>query len=274
MMLIDVHNHTKEFSPDAKMSHEEIISAALERGISVLGITEHFEYDNPDPMDIVQVFDMSEYENAFRSWRSTCPKQLKLLMGVEFGYQHHTAEAINGFASAIPFDVVLLSNHLFGNRDVYFGGDELYKIPKKERFARYINTMAEMCERVDNFDIATHFDYINRYNPDVEEYLLYEDCPSAFDRFFEALISKDKCLELNTRSALKAEQKGCSKIWPDEAIFRRYLSMGGKLISLGSDSHTTDTLGVYFEEAFSYLKALGVKELCYYEGRTPVLYGI
>jgi len=43
---------------------------------------------------------------------------------------------------------------------------------------------------------------------------------------------------------------------------------------LGSDSHTPDTLGVFFDETREYLKYLGVNELCYFENRKPVLFSI
>ncbi|SCW28532.1 histidinol-phosphatase (PHP family) [Ruminococcaceae bacterium YRB3002] len=273
-MLADIHNHTKQFSPDAQMDIGELLDAAVKRGLDVVGVTEHFEYDNPDPMDIVQVFDMDEYERVFGTWKDRCPDGLKLIKGIEFGYQSHTAADIDEFALKIPFDVVILSNHIFGNRDVYYGGPELYDMPKKERHAIYIGKMAEMCERCNNYNVAAHFDYINRYNPDTEEYLLYDDCPEEFDRFLGALAAKDKCLEINTRSIYKAQVRGCSRIMPDERIIRRYLELGGRLISLGSDSHTPDTLGVLFDETIEYLNTLGVKELCYFINREPVLYGI
>ena len=273
-MFADVHNHTCHYSPDAQMTIDELIEAASKRGLAAVGVTEHFEYDNPDTEDNIGTFDISRYSIGFDTWRAKCPASLKLLMGIEFGYQTHTASSIDRFAISAPFDVVILSNHLFHGHDVYYGGEECYGMPKTQRHAEYIGILAEMCERCDNYDIAAHFDYINRYNPDPEEYLLYEDCPKEFDRFLEAVVSKNKCLEINTRSVYKAQGKGSSVIMPDAAIIRRYLDMGGKLISLGSDSHTPDTLGIMFEETASYLKSLGVNELCWFEKRSPVMYGI
>ncbi len=273
-MLADIHNHTCIFSPDARMTPDELISASVARGLSVVGVTEHFEYDNPDPMDDVQTFDLDEYDRAFAEWKDKCPSSLILLKGIEFGYQTHTAPVIDKIASSRDFDVVLLSNHIYDGRDVYYGGEKIYKTDKRILFSEYISKMAEMCENVQEFNVASHFDYINRYNPDPEAYILYEDCPEEFDRFFEALIAKDKCLEINTRSIHKLMLKGSSHIMHDEAIIKRYIAMGGKLISLGSDSHTSDTLGILFEETIEYLKSLGVNELCYFVKREPVLYTI
>ena len=273
-MKADIHNHTCHYSPDASETIDELMSSAVSAGISIVGITEHYEYDNPDPEDDITTFDIQSYSRSFEEWKNRCPEGLTLLMGIEFGYQTHTAAVIDETAQSAPFDLVILSNHLFRGRDVYYGAGGCYDLPKKERHKEYISKMAEMCEKVNSFDIAAHFDYINRYNPDVNCRLLYEDCPAAFDRFFEALISREKCLEINTRSIHKARAKGCPDVMPDSEIIRRYLAMGGKLISLGSDSHTPDTLGIYFDETYEYLRSLGVRELCYYKGRSPFTFSI
>ncbi len=256
------------------MTPDELINAAIANGIDVAGITEHYEYDNPDPEDTVQTFDIDEYNLRFEEWKRSCPPPLKLLKGIEFGYQSHIVPVIDRIAKSNDFDIVILSNHLFRGRDVYFLGDHYKDTSKIERHNEYINVMAEMCEKCSGYDVAAHFDYINRYNTDKEEYLLYDDCPKAFDRFFEALISKNKCLEINTRSVYKAYMKGSSIIMPDRKIIERYLAMGGELISLGSDSHTPDTLGIYFDDMYEYLRAIGVTELCYFEKRQPVTFGI
>ena len=58
MFLADTHNHTKHFSPDAKMDIEEFIKAAKTRGLGAVCITEHYEYDNPDPEDNITTFDI------------------------------------------------------------------------------------------------------------------------------------------------------------------------------------------------------------------------
>ena len=272
-MLADGHNHTSEFSPDAKMTIDELISAARAKNITVAGITEHYELDNPDPEDNIQTYDLDLYDKVFEEWRAKCPADLTLLKGIEFGYQTHTAEEINRIAGEHDFDTVILSNHLFRGVDVYFS-EEAHLVPKKERHAEYIGVMAEMCEKIDNFTVAGHFDYISRDRRSSagDSFVLYEDCPREFDRLFEALISKEKSLEINTRSILKmGEKAGSSSVLPDANILKRYKEMGGYLISLGSDSHTPDTLGLLFPETAEYLKSLGFEGAFYFKKKRPVI---
>lgn len=265
-MVTDGHNHTKHFSPDAAQSVEELCTSAEQCGIRRLAVTEHYDADFPDS-SLNWVFDIEEYKNAFPKWQSANPA-VELLMGVEFGYQAHLASKIDGLALQAPFDVVLLSNHLIRGEDIYVS-KLCYEIPRKERFAEYVATLAEMTERCSNFDVVAHYDYINRYGTDDDSRVSYDDCPAEFDRFLEALVSKEKALEINTKSIQKLAQKNACDIMPDPKIIQRYIDMGGRLITLGSDSHTPDGIGICFEETIEYLKSLGITETVYYKGHKP-----
>lgn len=270
-MFVDTHNHTKYFSSDAKMSIEELVNTCKSRGIPKCAITEHYDMDYPHPEDVM-VCDLDKYYEAFKVWKELSTKENgpELLLGLEMAYQPHLPEKIDAIAKSYPFDIVILSNHYFRGEDVYFS-NSCYSITRKERHSEYIGIMAEMAERVTEYDQVAHYDYIDRYNKDLDSAVFYEDCPKEFDRLFEVLISKEKALEINTRSIEARKNRNPALIMPDSRIITRYLEMGGKLISLGSDSHTPNTLGINFEETANYLKSLGVNELCYFKNRKPVL---
>ncbi|MBE7069877.1 MAG: histidinol-phosphatase HisJ family protein [Ruminococcaceae bacterium] len=268
-MITDGHNHTKHFSPDAGQTIDELIAEARSKGFTRIGITEHYEVDYPDD-GLDWTFDFAEYDKLFPSWREKAAKSgLDLLMGVEFGYQTHVAKEIDRLASQIPFDVVLLSVHLFRGKDFYVDR-ECYKLPAKELHSEYIGIMAEMCEKCDNYDVAAHYDYINRYADNKSDFVTYDECPKEFDRLFEAIISKGKALEINTKSIRKHIDGGFTRQMPDPAILNRYRDMGGKQICLGSDSHYPGTFGVCFDEAVQYLKSLGFTESVYFKAHKPV----
>ena len=207
-------------------------------------------------------------QKTFKTWKKKAGNDLELLKGIEFGYQTHVASEIDRTASLIPFDVVLLSVHLFRGKDFYADRD-CYKIPAKDLHKEYIGMMAEMCENCSNFDVAAHYDYINRYTDNLSDFVTYRECPKEFDRFFEALISKNKALEINTKSIQKHKERGFSRTLPDPEILNRYRKMGGNMICLGSDSHIKGSLAVCFNEAVEYLKSLGFTETVYFKDRKP-----
>lgn len=265
-MVTDGHNHTKHFSVDAGQTIDELISAAKEMGFPRIGITEHYEIDFPDD-GLNWMFDLEEYNKVFPEWQAKAG-ELELLKGIEFGYQTHVAKDIDETASKIPFDVVLLSVHLFEGKDFYVHRD-CYKLPAKELHRRYMSMMAEMCENCDNYDVAAHYDYINRYTDNKNDFMTYDECPEEYDRFFEALISKGKALEINTKSIFKHKEGGFSRTLPDPEIIKRYKAMGGNMICFGSDSHFPGTLGVCFNEGVEFIKSLGFTESVYFKDRKP-----
>jgi histidinol-phosphatase (PHP family) len=266
-MITDGHNHTKHFSPDAGQTIDELITEARSKGFTRIGITEHYEVEFPED-GLEWTFNLEEYDKAFSDWQKRAG-ELELLKGIEFGYVPGVEKEIDRLAALIPFDVVLLSVNLFRGKDFYVDR-ECYKLPAKELHSEYIGLMAEMCEKCSNFDAAAHYDYINRYTDNLENFVLYEDCPAEFDRMFEALITKGKALEINTKSIQKLKERGFKRHLPDPAVLNRYREMGGKLICLGSDSHFPGTFGVCFDEAVQFLKSLGFKESVYFKAHKPV----
>ena len=272
-MFTDLHNHTSNFSPDASCDFKEMILGAKAAGLPRLAFTEHYELDYPHKDDpLCDLFDINAYVREFPSWKeySSSNGGPELLMGIEFGYQSHLASDIDTIAGDYPFDVVLLSNHLFRNADIYLS-DECYKLPVKGRHAEYIGVLAEMADKCHNYDVIAHYDYVNRYTSNANETVLLSHCEKQFENLFETLIARDKALEINTRSIDKQMQKNSAFVMPDPEIIKKYVDMGGKLISLGSDSHNTSTQGIHFMETASYLKSLGVNEICYFKDRKVCL---
>lgn len=268
-MFTDSHNHTVHYSPDATQTIEELINASANKGLNRLAITEHYELDYPHKDDpLCDLFDIEDYFKKFPSWKtmSSDMNGPELLMGIEFGYQSHLNKEIDAIAGKYTFDTVLLSNHLFRGEDIYFS-DSCYKLTPEIRNKEYIGILAQMADECNNYDIIAHYDYVNRYSPETNSTVLLYHCKKEFENLFETIIYKEKALEINTRSIDKQIKKGSDFIMPDPEIIKLYVDMGGKLISLGSDSHSTDTLGIHFQNTAEYLKSLGIKEITYFKNR-------
>ena len=269
-MLTDTHMHTKIFSSDAVQTPEQIIKTAAGLKMARVAVTDHYDMDYPHKDEIME-FDLEEYGKTFPLWRDLSAELNgpELLMGIEIGWQPHLGDRIRKAAAALPFDSVILSNHLFRGTDIYYS-TETGLLSRKERNREYIGTLAKMCRQIDDFDIAAHYDYINRYIEDKDSAVFYSDCPEQFDDFFDVLISRNKALEINTSSIEAQIRKGADYIMPDPDIIRRYIAMGGKLFTIGSDAHDCSSIGQHFERTARYLRSLGVPELFYYKNRMPV----
>lgn len=269
VMINDSHMHSKAFSPDAEQTPEEIIAKAAGLSLPFITITDHFDMDFPDKT-CNWTFDLDTYGRTIPSLNEFSKQSHgpSVLMGIEIGWQEHLKDRIEETASSLPFDSVILAQHLFRGEDIY-GCELLNTLSRRERNTEYIGFMAKMCRDIDGYDIAAHYDYICRYVNDSDCKVCYSDCPEEFDDFFDAIISRGKALEINTGTVLKLEKRGISDSLPDAEVIRRYLRMGGKLITMGSDAHTSNNIAINFEKTAAYLKSLGVDDVYYYVGHEP-----
>ncbi|MBO4928016.1 MAG: histidinol-phosphatase HisJ family protein [Clostridiales bacterium] len=267
-MYTDNHNHTKHFSSDAKMTAQQLIDTC--KGLNMYGVavTEHYEGDYPHDIGAPQIFDLDSYFETGKTWKEYAG-DFPVRMGIELGWQKHLPAFYDEMVSKYPFDVVILSNHLFRGKDPYFFRDG-YEQDMVSVYTQYIEEMAQMAEDCSNYDIIGHYDYINRYGPYEDPQIRYAHCPEAFDRLFKAIISKGKALEINTRSIDKMRKRGFDSAYsmPDPGILSRYYEMGGRIIAMGSDSHDNDTLCIHFDETARYLASFGFTENSYFVGRT------
>ncbi|MBP5493207.1 MAG: histidinol-phosphatase HisJ family protein [Clostridiales bacterium] len=267
-MFTDTHNHTKHFSSDAKMTYQELIDACKAKNMNGVVVTEHYEGDYPHDIGDPQIFDIPKYFEETKAWLDYAG-DFPLYRGIELGYQKHLCTFYDEMIEKYPFDEVILSNHLYRAMDPYFFRD-CYKEDMLTCYTRYIEEMADLVEGCNNFDIVGHYDYINRYAPYEKPQIKYSQCPESFDRFLTAIIKKDKTLEINTRSIEKMRRKGLTDTLPDPQILKRYYELGGRNISLGSDSHTKDTLCIHFDEVAEYLKTFGFTENSFYVKRKRI----
>ncbi|MBO4473665.1 MAG: histidinol-phosphatase HisJ family protein [Clostridiales bacterium] len=264
-MYTDNHNHTKHFSSDAKMTAHELIDACKAKNMRGVAITEHYEGDYPHDIGAPQIFDIPSFFESSKEWEEYAG-DLPLYRGIELGYQKHLCGFYDEMVAKYPFDSVIMSNHLYKGKDPYFFRD-MYDADMNVAYRAYIEEMADLVEGCNNFDIVGHYDYINRYGPYEKPQIKYSQCPESFDRFLSAIVAKGKSLEINTRSVDKMRRKGLTDTLPDPEILRRYYELGGRLISLGSDSHSSDTLCIHFPEVAKYLASFGFTENSYYVGR-------
>lgn len=275
-MKTDNHCHTSDFSFDGKMSGFELIEAALSYGLDIITITDHYEMDYSYPEDKPVVFDLDSYFSAINEWQETAGNALVIQAGIELGFQPHLSALYSKLIRSMPFDSVIASRHLFKGVDPYYSKECFYSdssvlLSPEDIFREYIHSLSDMVETFTDFDILAHYDYICRYMPFEEKKITYQSAPEAFDRLFNLLIRGEKSLELNTRSIRNLQLLGCSDLMPDKEIYLRYKELGGKYISLNSDSHDPSTMGLYFKEASHFLKECGFEMLTIFRNRKPQL---
>lgn len=232
--MFDTHVHT-EYSSDSNMKIEEALKAAEYNNLS-LTFTEHMDIKYPKKGDFT--FNVEDYFREYSKFRGD-----KLLLGIEIGMKEDAANESRSVVLDNKFDYVIGSIHLVDNMDLYY--PEYYKDKSKEEaYSEYLKTMFGNFKQFDFVDSLAHIDYICRYAKYDDKELYYREFCDIIDEILKLIIDRGKCLELNTRRLDNKEA-----IYSIINIYKRYMELGGKYITVGSDAHNPQTIGNNFDIA-------------------------
>lgn len=266
-MTADYHLHSL-FSGDSSTPTEDMARAGLNRGLSLLCLTEHFDPDYPYP-DVSMELDVPAYFAEARRLQALYEKQIEIRIGAELGLQPHLGGFLRSWldqnlAEGLSFDFLIGSTHLVDGTDPYYpefwnGRDQ------KAAIRRYLDVTLENIRAFDDFDVYGHLDYIVRYIPQGERRFSYPEYRELTDAILQLLIGKGKGIEINT-GGYKA---GLPDPNPCADVLRRYRELGGEIITMGSDAHTPDYVGCRFSDAKEVLRDCGFRYYTVFRERKP-----
>jgi histidinol-phosphatase (PHP family) len=268
-MLTDYHVHLR---PDARDSTavryftagnaENYRTVATERGIEELGVAEHVYrfsqalavWDHP--------FWRRHAVDDLDAYCAFVREETDLRLGIEADFVAGREDRMANLLEGRDWDYVVGSVHFVA--DVAVDLDDEWDVWRRgespERvWKRYFEWVAEAA-RSGLFDVMAHPDLVKvhgserpRPSGDLRRY--YEP---AVEAFAEAGVA----VELSTAGLRKA----AGELYPSRALLEMVADAGCP-IALSSDAHVPDQLGYRYEEAVQALEAVGVGEICVFEGR-------
>jgi histidinol-phosphatase (PHP family) len=270
-MLVDTHSHTN-FSFDGQQTSRELIEAARRAGLDGICVTDHYEKDIFSGEGKESTFPPDDYFREMLPLRREHQDAPFFLVGVELSYLPHLHDFYRDFVRQYPFDAVIMSLHVVDSVDPYYD-PSFFNADKKKAYGHALNLMLEMIRTCPDFDIVGHFDYFSRYVSGQDRKMTLNLLGDEIDALFRAIIETGKALEINTRTVTKMQAAGFTgaDAWPDPAIIRRYLELGGTLITLGSDAHKNSEPGSLLPEAAAWLESLGCRWLSHFKNRQAVV---
>ena len=272
MIKADFHTHCN-FSTDSTATPESMLDGAIKKGLTHLCLTDHMDLDYPGTSKehMLFEFDPNLYFKTLSPLRDRYAGRLNYSIGVEFGLRPNRPDLnarMHSLLATYPFDFVLGSVHLLGEEDPYYEDYwQTHAVSPKEILRTYFNDMLASLKEYDNFDSLGHLDYLIRYIPvslGSKDYA-YTEYKEVIDEILHLLIQKDKALEINTAGLVK----GLSCFHPKTEIVSRYLELGGKLLTIGSDGHSPEMIAAEFKQTEEILGSLGVKGYYVYRDRKP-----
>lgn len=258
MMKADYHVHTY-YSDDSECPMEDMVKRAIAVGLDEIAFTEHVDYG----VKTVLNCDYEAYFKELEAMRSKYGEQLTIKAGIEFGVQIHTIPLFERVFEQYPFDFVILSNHQVDDKE--FWNNQFQEGKTQEEYQNaYYEAIYEVVQNYNAYSVLGHLDMIKRYDsfgdyPD-------EKILGIVEKILRKIIADGKGIEINT-SCFKY---GLKDLTPSRDILRLYYQLGGRVLTIGSDTHETTHLADHFEEVKAILREIGFRQFCTFEKMEPV----
>lgn len=263
MFKCDYHTHTK-FSFDGALdsSADSLCQAAIERGVTDLAITDHFE-SNWRTEASYPPYDADKAYEEIMVAKEKYKGKLNLTYGIEIGQANQYPEEARALLASHDYEFVIGSIHnLRGAADFhYWNFGEIFKYMPTSfvgyHFERYIDELCEAIDVLDKMDTVAHLTYINRYcamSGNSYDFLKHSD---KMEQLFKKMIERNIALEVNVSTLWK--EFGFPM--PHKEILSLYRDCGGRLITVGTDSHSPEHIGECVDEGFSLLKSAGLDSI-------------
>lgn len=215
----------------------------------------------PDEIPLANV-DYPAYYETFQKMRSLYGDRIALKLGLEFGMQRHTVLKYEDLFARYPFDFILLSVHEADDKE-FWNQDFQKGKTQKDYNRQYYEELLYLVQHYHHYSVLGHMDLITRY--DLSGIYPFKRLRPILTEILRTVIADGKGIEVNTSS----HRYGLSDLTPSRDILGLYQSLGGRILTIGSDSHKPAHLGAYIEETKQELKALGFGEFCTFEKMVP-----
>lgn len=259
--IFDYHIHSCH-STDGYDKITDICRAAIKKGLKEIAITDHFEPSSKDPE--YQKYKPYAYWMDIILAREYFKGQLNIKMGVELGQPHLFMKSSASLIEQVPYDYVIGSAHKFPS------GLDCSELNYRELSIEdvcqmYLHQLRELAWTAD-FDCIGHLDLIKRYCTKIYgKRITLEIEIELLTEVLKILIARGKGIEINA-SGLRQDPR---ETMPGVDVLKIYKSLGGEVLTLGSDAHFAKDVGEGIRLAAENAKEAGFEYLTVYEGRKP-----
>ena len=179
--------------------------------------------------------------------------------------EHYLAHIMRSHPDFLPeLDFVIGSVHLsgkkFANMDLYYieKGSEAYYDSVIDSYLDDVLTLA----RWGRFQVLGHLTLPLRYiNEHHGEHMTFRRHMDRVEEIFRTIIPQGVGIECNTNRG--------NEPLPGEDILRLYRSLGGEIITLGSDAHRPEDVGCFIRQRQELLRTCGFRYFTTFERGRP-----
>ncbi|MFC4025165.1 histidinol-phosphatase HisJ family protein [Oceanobacillus longus] len=259
MYLTEYHHHTDN-SFDSKASMDEVCVEAVKRGINEICFTEHFSV-NPH----VPTYGHMNFERYFSqidSAREKYKNNLVIKAGIELCEPHLMKHEYKQALQNFDFDFILGSVHNI--QEVKLRKYMVEKDPI-DVYHGYFKEVYYLVSEAD-IDVIAHLDLMKRYAIETKGNYEFDHFQDILKKILNKAIERGIGIEINTSGLSNMK---ILEAFPTMDILKLYQSLGGKILTIGSDSHRVETVGSHLNKALKMAKEAGFNYIYTFEKRKP-----
>lgn len=266
MLRSDFHMHSN-FSGDSKAALGHMVHGAVAKGLQTICFTDHNDPSFPYPsFEEAGMFDLDtdRYMDCLSQTVDLYKDKIDIRRGVEIGIQAHIYSDLTEYVKKYPFDFVIGSSHLCLGTDPYYPafweGRTL-----KDGLNIYFEDIRQNVHNFSDYDVYGHLDYIVRYAPTQNKDFRFADYSDILEDILKTIIEKGKGIEVNSAGF----RHGLGAPNPCADILKLYRSLGGEILTTGSDAHKPEDIALDFDNLEPLLLACGFKYYTIFKNRKP-----
>jgi len=251
--MFDQHVHSS-FSFDSNENLENYINVCNENDMIT---TEHLDFENSIINYKDSLFDYLKYVGQIKNLNKKYSN--KFFSGIEIGYTPNSEKRIENFLKDKNFNLKLLSIHQNGNYDYMCINKKLISL--EVLIQEYFEQMIQALESSIEFNVLAHFEYgLRMIDISVTD---FDNLASVFlNKIIELIVKKEIAFEVNTKSMYKYKKENLYNY-----MIEKYIKKGGRLFTLGSDTHNIKEYAYKFDEARKFLLDRNIKEIILFKDK-------
>ena len=252
--MIDCHTHTK-YSADGVNCAEEIISAAAEKGLEYIAITDHVDIGYPKRYGFNEgVPDLAAYKASLWPLKEKYSRKIYVAIGAEIGWTPENQGRNTEMLRGSRLEYIINSVHAAGTADPYYP-DYFHGRDKRAAYKQYLKCVLDSLYAPYRFHAVAHIGYVGRNAPYADKTMKCGEYGDIIDEILQKIIRAGRIVEINTH----VYNLRCPTM-PGADILKRYRELGGEYVTFASDAHSADKLLRGYGQAVETAEQCGFKE--------------
>ena len=256
----DYHMHTP-LCQHAAGPMEGYVERAIELGLHEVGFSDHNPLPNGYGANVrMKESELEYYVQRVMDLQFRYRGKIDVMLGLELDYVEGLEDYLAKQIASYPWDYIIGSVHYL-DRDCRIGSwTKNYAGTADEHYTRYF-TLVRQLAKSGLCDILAHLDVVKRsMRPPTQRGL------DEISATLKTIAEAGKCIEINTSGYRHPELVNDPQPYPALPFVKEAIALGIPL-TVNSDAHAPEQVGLKFEETESFLVKQGCRQLARFDQR-------